>query len=240
MSDQKKKNLPSGKSLKPFLETSFPETETFVEEMLYRRDLVAIQGRRREGKTTLIMQLALSLTVDPSVNFLGKKIIKPRRVLAYLLEDDAKQLQDRFKRMLTSNKDEDDEWKEYLNEEGRLLIRTKDDFVQGGIQRNALSNEFRAAVEEDIAASKPDVVIFANLGVLIGADYTDHTKIADFTRFIEHLSSKYDCAVITATPLRKIDRNKPTNIVKDGDSFFEEAMGSSHFMNSCGSMWGLQ
>src|SRR5690242_9559327 len=92
MSDQKKKTLPTAKSLKPFLETQFPEAETFIEGMLYRRDLVAIQGRRREGKTTLIMQLALSLTVDPSVKFLGKKVISPRRVLVYLLEDDAKQL----------------------------------------------------------------------------------------------------------------------------------------------------
>ena len=73
MSDQKKKTLPTGKSLKPFLETKFPETETFIEGMLYRRDLVAIQGRRREGKTTLIMQLALSLTVEPSYRSSGRK-----------------------------------------------------------------------------------------------------------------------------------------------------------------------
>jgi RecA-family ATPase len=240
MSDQKKKTLPAAKSLKPFLETQFPESETFIDGMLYRRDLVAIQGRRREGKTTLIMQLALSLTVDPSVPFLGKKVIKPRRVLVYLLEDDAKQLQDRFRRMLTGNEGEDDEWKEYLNDEGRLLIRTKDDFVQGGIPRNALSKEFQQAIEEDCATFRPDAVIFDNLGILIGADYTEHTKIAEYTRFIEFLSNKYDCTVLTATHLRKIDRNKPTNIVKDGDGFFEEAIGSSHFMNTCGSMWGLQ
>lgn len=240
MSDQKKKTLPPQKSLKPFLETQFPETETFIEGLLYRRDLVAIQGRRREGKTTLIMQLALSLTVEPSVEFLGKKVVRPRRVLVYLLEDDAKQLQDRFRRMLTGNEAEGDEWKEYLNDEGRLLIRTKEDFVQGGIPRNALSKDFQSAVEEDCAAFRPDAVIFDNLGILIGADYTEHTKIAEYTRFIEFLSNKYDCAVLTATHLRKIDRNKPTNIVKDGDGFFEEAIGSSHFMNTCGSMWGLQ
>lgn len=240
MSDPKKKTLPFGRDLKTFLETKFPETETFIEGMLYRRDLVAIQGRRREGKTTLIMQLALSLTVDPSVAFLGKKVIGPRRVLAYLLEDDAKQLQDRFRRMLTSNEDQDDQWKEFLNDEGRLLVRTKEDFLQAGIQRNALSKEFQQAVEDDCASFRPDAVIFDNLGILIGADYTEHTKIADYTRFIEVLSNKYDCAVLTATHLRKLDRNKPTNIVKDGDGFFEEAMGSSHFMNSCGSMWGLQ
>ena len=158
----------------------------------------------------------------------------------YLLEDDAKQLQDRFRRMLTSNEDQDDDWKEYLNDEGRLLIRTKEDFVQSGIQRNALSKDFQQAVEDDCANFRPDAVIFDNLGILIGADYTEHTKIADYTRFIEFLSNRYDCAVLTATHLRKIDRNKPTNIVKDGDGFFEEAMGSSHFMNSCGSMWGLQ
>jgi hypothetical protein len=240
MSDQKKKTLPAGKSLKPFLETQFPDAESFIEGLLYRRDLVAIQGRRREGKTTLIMQLALSLTVDPSVEFLGRRVVKPRRVLVYLLEDDAKQLQDRFRRMLTGNEGEDDEWKEYLNDDGRLMIRTKDDFVEASIQRNALSKEFQFAIEEDCASFRPDAVIFDNLGILIGADYTEHTKIAEYTRFIESLSNKFDCAVLTATHLRKIDRNKPTNIVKDGDGFFEEAIGSSHFMNSCGSMWGLQ
>jgi predicted AAA+ superfamily ATPase len=80
MSDQEKKTLPAGKSLKPFLEAQFPDTESFIEGLLYRRDLVAIQGRRREGKTTLIMKLALSLTVDPSVQFLGRRVVKARRV----------------------------------------------------------------------------------------------------------------------------------------------------------------
>jgi hypothetical protein len=60
------------------------------------------------------------------------------------------------------------------------------------------------------------------------------------TAFVEYLSNKFNSAVMTATHLRKNDRSKPVDIIQDGDGWFEENMGSSHFMNSHGSMWGLQ
>lgn len=241
---EERKKLPRH-TLKDFLKVELPESELLIDGLLYRRDLVALQGRRREGKTTLIMQLALSLACTPLQKFIGKAIPKPRRVLAYLLEDDARQLQDRFKKMLTAE-DEDEEWKEYLEsgegEEGggRLLIRTKDDFAEIGVPRDVGSPEFRKLVEDDCAEFKPDVLIFDNLGVLIGADYTEHTKVQAYTSFVEFLSNKYNCAALTATHLRKNDRTKPVDIIQDGDGWFEENMGSSHFMNSHGSMWGLQ
>lgn len=243
MHPHEQRKLTPAKGLQTFLNAKFPEAEPLIEGLLYRRDLVAVQGRRREGKTTLLMQVGLSLAAEPCFPFLGRTVQGPRRVLMYLLEDDARQLQDRFSAMLRP--DDDDDWKEhleFLDEHGknRAVIRTREDFMEAGIPRNALNATFQGVVESDCQDSRPDLIIFDNLGVLINADYSEHNKIAQYTNFVERLSNKFNCAVITATHLRKNDRLRPVDILKSGDAWFEENIGSSHFMNSHGSMWGLQ
>jgi RecA-family ATPase len=84
-----------------FLKKDLPKKEALIEGLLYRRDLVTLAGRRRHGKTALVLNLAMSLA-DPYYknDFLGYRIAQPRRVLVYLLEDDAAELQDRLRVML--------------------------------------------------------------------------------------------------------------------------------------------
>jgi len=83
--------------------------------------------------------------------------------------------------------------------------------------------------------------VFDNLGFLIGADYTDHTLTHRCIEFFIGLSQQYDCAIVTAAHPRKQNTARtPVTLEKDRDMFFEEVMGPSHFVNSCGSLWGIE
>jgi RecA-family ATPase len=156
---------------------------------------VTLAGRRREGKTTLALNLAVRLA-DPSYgdDFLGYEIPQPRRVLAYLLEDDATELQDRLKTMLGNRYHEISE---------RLAIRTKDDFYPHSLKIDVTDKAFRDHVLRDIEQHEPDVVIFDNLAHLIGADYNNSTKMHELTKFQYAVSNAGNCAVMTAAHPRK-------------------------------------
>jgi len=103
-----------------FLKREFPPKEPLVEGLLYRRDIVAFAGRRRHGKTTFLLSLATAL-ITPQVEFLGYPISGGKRVVAFFLEDDAREIQDKLK----SVKD--------CSYGGRLAIHTRDDFFRNGI-----------------------------------------------------------------------------------------------------------
>jgi len=225
---------PTLKTAAAFLKQHLPPKEILIEGLLYRRDLVTLAGRRRHGKTSLILNLAV-LLADGSYgdNFLGYEILRPRRVLAYLLEDDATELQDRLKWMLGDRYHEISE---------RLAIRTKDDFYPHGLRIDVSDAAFRDHVLRDIDQHKPDVVILDNLAHLVGADYNNSIKMHEFTKFQYAVSNRGNCAMITAAHPRKQSpdlRFKPS-LAKSRDDFFDEVMGSSHFVNSTGSLWGIE
>lgn len=216
-----------------FLTQGLPEKEALIDGLLYRRDLVTLAGRRRHGKTALILNLAL-LLADPFCidNFLGYRIRQPRRVLAYLLEDDATELQNRIKGMVRDTEFDTD----------RLALRTKDDFYPLGLKIDITDKAFRDLVLKDVQLHKPDVVIFDNLSHLVGADYNSPTKMHELTKFQYSVSREGNCAVIIAAHPRKQSQDtkfKPS-LVKSRDDFFDEVMGSSHFVNSTGSLWGIE
>jgi RecA-family ATPase len=100
--------FPAAKTVEEFRKMQLPQKETLIEGILYRRDLVAFAGRRRNGKTSILLQLALSLTTWGSSGFLGHGVGPKRRVLLYLLEDDSRELQDRLNRMLDDMEDAGD------------------------------------------------------------------------------------------------------------------------------------
>jgi hypothetical protein len=216
-----------------FLKKELPSKEALIDGLLYRRDLVTLAGRRRHGKTALVMNLAL-LLIDPFYkdNFLGYRIPFPRRVLAYLLEDDATELQDRLKTM--------------MGERGyaldRLAIRTKGDFYPLGFKIDVSDRAFRDRVLKDIEEHKPDVVIIDNLAHLVGADYNNPSKMHEVTKFQYAMSNAGNCAIIIAAHPRKQtpDARKKPSLAKSRDDFFDEVMGSSHFVNSTGSLWGIE
>jgi hypothetical protein len=229
-----KNKFPGGKTAEEFRTMVLPKKESLVEGLLYRRDLVAFAGRRRSGKTSILLQLALSLTMWGSEAFLGYDIPKQRKVLIYLLEDDSRELQDRLNRVLNA-------WQDAGDTEGRLIIRTKDDFYRNDVPIGIANAKFREVIEQDCKDHNPDLIIFDNLGFLVGADYNDSRTIHEYIGFVIGLSQEYDCAIITAAHPRKQGGGKEAvTLEKDRDMFFEEVMGSSHFVNSCGSLWGIE
>jgi hypothetical protein len=216
-----------------FVKKDLPPKEALIDGLLYRRDLVTLAGRRRHGKTALILNLAL-LLIDPIYkdDFLGYRIPLPRRVLVYLLEDDAAELQNRLRTMMG----------ERGYELGRLAIRTKDDFYPLGLKIDATDRAFRERILKDIEEHEPDVVMMDNLAHLVGGDYNNPSKMHEVAKLMYAMSNAGNCAVIVAAHPRKQSqdsRYKPS-LAKNRDDFFDEVMGASHFVNSTGSLWGIE
>ncbi len=69
-----------------FLKQEFKPKDLLISDLLRSRDLVTLAGRRREGKTTFLINLCVALAA--SGKFLGYEIPKHRRSLALFLEDD--------------------------------------------------------------------------------------------------------------------------------------------------------
>ncbi len=222
-------------TFKTFIERKFPPKQALIEDLLYRRDMVALAGRRRHGKTTFICNLALALIVGRA-EFLGYRIPRPVRVLAFFLEDDAGELQVKLQRMC----------KDQAPQEG-LAVFTREDFYRAGVPIDINIQKFKKFIVDMCATHHPDVVVFDNLAHLIGADYSNSKLIHQLLRFVWQLTADFNVAVIIAAHPRKRDKKSadtlnPSGAVHlrgDPEGFFEEVMGSSHFVNSCGSLWGL-
>jgi len=226
--------MPQALSAEEFRYMVLPEKEPLIEGLLYRRDLVCFAGRRRSGKTSVLLQLGCSLTTWALQEFLGYPISRQRRALFYLLEDDRRELQDRLNRMLLS-------LGQGGETDGRLLIRTKDDFHLNDVPIGIDKPQFKNVIIEDCKEHRPDLIVFDNLGFLIGADYGDPTLTHRYIQFSTALSQQFDSAIVTAAhPRKQSTVRQPITLDKDRDMFFEEVMGPSHFVNSCGSLWGIE
>src|SRR5215469_2352272 len=188
--------VPQALSAEEFRNMVLPEKEPLINGLLYRRDLVCFAGRRRSGKTSLLLQLGCSLTTWAVPDFVGYQISKQRRALFYLLEDDRRELQDRLNRMLISLDDGGET-------DGRFVIRTKDDFYLHNVPIGIDEPQFKKVVIDDCREHGPDLIVFDNLGFLIGADYTDPTVTHQCIQFFIGLSQEYDCAIVTAAHPRK-------------------------------------
>jgi hypothetical protein len=224
-------------TLKTFWDRDFPRKDSLIESLLYRRDIVAFAGRRRHGKTTFITNLVLSLILKS--DFLGYGIPSSVRVLVLYLEDDAEELQIRLKQMIKA---------ELSNEQqDKLALYPREDFYRAKIPIDAKHPKFRRFVIEKCAVHKPDVIIFDNLAHLIGADYNNSKLIHALMQFVWELTNIFNAGVIIAAHPRKRDKktdsmgfNSAVRLRDDPEGFFEEVMGSSHFVNSCGSLWGIE
>lgn len=217
-------------TLESFLVRSFPAKEDLITGLLHRRDIVALVGRRRHGKTTFMANLGLAAAL-PRVNFLGYPIPNALRVLILYLEDDAGEVQIRLKRMSRGE----------LPEE-RFALYTREDFYRAKVPINGTHPQFQKFMTDVCSAHHPDVIIFDNLAHLIGADYNNPKIVHELTSFLFRLTADFNAAVIIAAHPRKRDKHgKGTpSLCDDYEGYFEEAMGSSHFVNSCGSLWGIE
>lgn len=219
-----------------FITKDFPPKEPLIEGILYRRDRVSVTGRGREGKTTLISNVALAGSMGRP-HYLGFSIPKPFNVLCFYLEDDPGELQEKLRRM----------GKEASTE--RFHLYTIDDFFRWNIPIDVKDSRFREFVRKCCDDCKPDLIIWDNLAHLVGADYNNSKSIHELMMFMFRLEHDYNTATLIAAHPRKgsrLDNDVPLgaratpSLFSSPEKSFEECMGSSHFINTTGSLWGIE
>ena len=118
-------------SAEEFLAVEIPEKEPIIDGLVHKRDLVGFGARRRHGKTSVMINMAVEGAVG-APDFLGYSIPKAFRSLLVLIEDDPRELQDRL-RVLIGDRDGGE----------RLHVITRDDFHAHEVPINAADKEFR-------------------------------------------------------------------------------------------------
>ena len=207
---------------------SLPKKEPLVERLIYRRDNCTLVGRRRHGKTTLVSNLVLGLTL-PKGEFLGYPIPKPQRVAIFYLEDDPSELQEKLK-LLQADGDTAD----------RLHLFTKEDVFAAGVRTSMNDPKFCAYVLDRCTEAKPDLIVFDNMSHLLEGDYSNARRVHELVLFTYSLNSQFNAAVLFLAHPRKQDAEYKISLTDDPEQFFEEVLGSSHSINSTGTLWGLQ
>jgi len=154
------------------------------------------------------------------------------RVVAFFLEDDAREIQDKLNSMSGGSFG------------GRLAVYTRDDFFRDKIRMAVSSPPFRDRVKQICAQHRADLIVMDNLAHLIGADYNNSAKIHEVFSFTWELTRLNASVIIAAHPRKRSKGdgmfNPNVTLRNSPEDFFEEVMGSSHFVNSCGSLWGIE
>lgn len=222
--------FPHKNSLRAFLERKYSPSDAFVEGLLNRRDFVAFGGRRRHGKTTFLLDLSIALA-SGRADIIGYKIPAPRRVLGFFLEDDAAELQEKLREIVGENAVPED-----------FFVFTKDDFYEKNKTINADDTDFKAFIEGACKETKPDLIIFDNLAHLVRGDYNNSRRMDSLVLFVYRLQRLFNAAVVIAAHPRKRgnDEDSTVSLERNAEDFYEEIMGTSHFVNSAGTLWGIE
>lgn len=215
-------------TLKDFLQKALPDKDPLVEGLIYRRDNCTLVARRRHGKTTLVSNLVLALTL-PKSEFLGYPIPVERRVVIFYLEDDPAELQIKLKLQQGSGDTAD-----------RLHLFTKEDVYAVGATTSAANQKFSTFVIDKCAEGRPDLIVFDNLSHLLEGDYSNSRRVHDLVKFVYDLNSRFNAAVLFLAHPRKQNAEFQIRLTDNPDQFFEEVLGSSHLINSTGTLWGMQ
>ena len=117
---------------------------------------------------------------------------------------------------------------------------TKEDFWRAEIPINISLRSYWEAVGDFSSSLRPNLIVFDNLAHLVGGKYSDPELIHRLMTHVYRLVQRYNAAVIIAAHPRKEDRQNRVYLQRQPEAFFEEAMGSSHFINSTGSLWGIE
>ena len=181
------------------------------------------------GKTGVSVNMAVEGAVG-APDFLSFKIPRPFRSLLVLVEDDPRELQDRLRGLIGGR------------EAGsRLHVITRDDFHAHEVPIDASKNEFQLLIWTLSQAHRPDVIVTDNLAHLIGADYNNPERVHKLMKFVYQLARVFNCAIIlVAHPRKQGLGDERVTLAGDPELFFEAIMGTSHFINSTGSLWGLE
>jgi hypothetical protein len=206
----------------------FAPKEPLLEGLLHRRDLIAMAARRRGGKTSFATNLAVAGAI-PLPDFLGYKIPQAFRSLLFILEDDPGEYQGKLQKVIGAR-----------DTAGRIRIVTREDFYEATVRIDVREPGFRQAVQYWATQHKPDLIVFDNLAQIIAADYNDPKRVHELMQFAYRLACDHNAAIILLAHPKKEDPNHRRSLLDDPDAFFESIMGSSHFINSTGSLWGLE
>ncbi len=215
-------------SAEEFLARRFAPKDPLVTDLLHARDLVALGARRRHGKTSLCTNLAVALA-EPAPDWVGYEIPQARRSLLLILEDDPGEYQEKLRRVIADR-----------DTRGRIRVMCRDDFYEAGIPIDVHDSDFRDAVYNRAGEHRPDLIVIDNLAHVIDADYSEPKRVHELMTFTYRLARDHNCAIILAAHPRKEDDHHPVSLREAPGRFFEAIMGSSHFINSTGSLWGLE
>jgi hypothetical protein len=217
-------------SAEAFMRREYPPKEMLIENLLHRRDLVALGARRRNGKTSFLTNMAVALAIG-APEFMGFTVPRPRRSLLVILEDDPGEYQNLW-RVVAGDHDL----------EGRVRIMLRDDFDDHGIAIDAKDSAFQDLVTYNALQHEADVVVLDNLAHLVAARYNDAEIIHEAMKWAYRLAKDADAAVITAAhPRKNASGDKAVKLTAGTKiDFFESIMGSSQFINTTGSLWGLE
>jgi len=223
--------LPQPQSVDQFMQVRTQPKVELIEDILYRRDRIALIGRRRNGKTTLTMNIALC-GAGYRTHYLGHKVLRRFTTIGFFLEDDTTDIQNRL-RSMGVDEDEHNPW---------FYLYNQDDFDAHEIPYDITAKKFTDFIEARCAEVEPDLIILDNLGLIINGDYSNGTLIEQVRQNIFKWNRMFDAAVLVPAHPRKSshDGDNAPDLVNRTEMFFEECMGSSHFINSCGSLWGIQ
>jgi len=211
------------------LAEELPEKEVLVEGILRKRDIVSFGGRRKNGKTTLLSNLAMHLSAGAEM-FLGHSITRPARVLALFFEDDPSQIKEKLERLYA-----------LLDPKRQMAVVTLDELISAGVPVSCTDERFRNYLYKQVSDFKPDVVMLDNLSHLVRGRYNDPEIIDNAFMLVRGLANTYGCAVIVAAHPRKRGKEDPKHKLNgDTEDFFEDIMGSSHFVNSADCLWGIE
>ena len=211
-----------------FLNLRIPEKEALIEDLLHRRDLVAFGARRRHGKTTFALNMAVAGAIGLP-EFIGYKIARPFRTLLFMLEDDPGDLKAPFEKIAAGQ-----------DLYGRIRIVTREDFYREGIRIDVSEKKFRDAIRALAREHHPDVIVFDNLAHVLGGDYSDAKKVQELMTVAYLLASQENAAIIFPAHPRKQDAKNKISLEGDAELYVEQIMGSSHFINSTGSIWAME
>jgi hypothetical protein len=124
--------------------------------------------------------------------------------------------------------------------EGRIRLITRDDFYDRDVYIDVGNTKFEDAVRFWCDQHRPDVIVIDNLAQIVNADYNDPARVHQLMTFLYKLARDYNAAVIIAAHPKKMDAMNRVHLEKDPELFMEQIMGSSHFINSTGSLWALE
>lgn len=214
-----------------FKDVKYDEKEALIEGILYKRDLVAFGGRRRNGKTSMAFNIAVSLAAGKP-DFLGFGIPQGRRVQCYLLEDEPGEFQSKYVKVYAN-----------LDLHGRLDIIPRDALPHGTVVNKVENLDFLRYVKASSEDFGPDLIIMDNLTFLIGADFNNAAVMQKVHDFAYDLAEHLNCAIIIPAHVRKASRGPGytgSRLRDDPEGWFEEITGSSNFINTFGSLWGIE